>query len=166
MLATLLSNTASASWEKISEHDEYKFFKCGSNTGTDGDLIFEIPVKASTTKMRWIDSNVSADGPVNGEIKEFYSMTIDGDTKAALFADVTDLGPISGYSINILKGETEKYDIRINKVGYRIVINSDVRSEDRDGFPNQILAADSFNKDIGIAYCELSSQSHNDQDFE
>ena len=166
ILGTLISNSALASWKKISAEDSHQYLFCGSNTGTGGDLIFEIPVRARTTKMQWTGSNVPADGPVNGEINEFYSLIIDSDTKEALFADITDFGPLSKYSINIHKGESEKYDIRIRQVGYRIVISGDVRDEDQDGFPNQILAADSHKKDLGIAYCELRSDSYNNQKFD
>ncbi|MFN8846190.1 MAG: hypothetical protein ACK5V3_16515 [Bdellovibrionales bacterium] len=147
----------------MSVTDKKMILKCNSDTGTDGDLVFEIPVLARTSKIIWKGLQVPADGPSTGEINESYKLVIDTKLKSALFSDVTDYGPLKSHEVQISKSETNKFDIKLNAAGYRIVINGEILSEDQDGFPNQILAADSYNNDLGLSYCWLNLYSHNDQ---
>jgi hypothetical protein len=155
LVSSLLSFSASAGWEDRISGEWNKFAICSSNTGTDGDLLFEVPVVLQEETSTWRGEN-------SGNLKDGDSFVrknilISDATKSGWLADVTDVSPMTEYALTKKKTRfSDSYDLSLPKAGYRIVIASTLNEA------GELVAADAYRGEIGVSNCSLSDSSYND----
>lgn len=153
LVALSFTSTLNATWVSnlVSTQSMYVF--CYSNTGTEGDLLFEIPVEINQIESRWTGVE-----KFNGSDKTIisYDLLLPYDLKAGFFGDQEALAPLTKHPLT--HGRTafnEQHDLTLD-LGYRIVLPTSLISLD-----DTILAADAYRNDIGLSSCTLTDSTFN-----
>lgn len=153
ILLTLLAVNTQAYWVKNVVTTKNMFLMCSSSTGTDGDVLFEIPVQIDLVESKWAGTQVFTG---SDETYITFEFSIDEKLTEVFFGDVTDVSPLSTETVlQIRKNINDQFDLTLDN-GYRIVLPNRIQN-----VADAIYTADSFQSDIGLSVCALSESTYN-----
>ena len=157
LLATCsMSMTANAEWETRITGQWNKFALCSSNTGTDGDLLFEVPVILQEKTSIWQGEDTEHTKKGHTYVQE--NILVESTTKSGYLADVTDVSPMSKYALKMkMTRFSDSFDITLPRAGYRIILPFSVSEQ------GEFQAADQYQDEIGVSNCALEDTSYNER---